>query len=162
MKRFLILVAAASLALPALAVAQTPPQKQQHTPAAKPAPRPAARPAARPQRPAATRPAARPTRPAANRPQPPRGNQAFHRGQTITRVHGPAFVYPHGWHYRHWSVGGILPRLFLAETYWYADWGALGLQAPPPGYEWVRFGPDLILVNLTTGAIEDVIYGAFY
>lgn len=149
MKRFLILVAAASLALPALAVAQTPPQKQQHAPAAKTAPRPAARPM-------------RPTRPAANRPQTPRGNQAFHRGQTITRVHGPAFVYPHSWHYRRWGIGGILPRLFLAEAYWYTDWGALGLQAPPPGYEWVRFGPDLILVNLTTGAIEDVIYGVFY
>ncbi len=183
MKHLLVLIAAASLALPTLAAAQTPPPKQQQGQTAKPGARPAARPATRPAtrpsatrpsrpatrpsatRPASTRPAARPSRPsapAATRPLPPRGGQAYHRGQTITRVHAPAFAYPRGWHYRRWAIGGILPQRFLAQTYWYADWSALGLQAPPPGYEWVRFGPDLILVNLATGAIEDVIYGAFY
>ena len=100
-------------------------------------------------------------RPAANRPLPPKGNQAFHRGNTITRVHATPFVYPRGYSYRRWGIGGILPALFLAQAYWYADWAALGLQEPPPGYEWVRYGTDLLLVNLTTGAIEDVIYGVF-
>ncbi|MEJ0065348.1 MAG: RcnB family protein [Caulobacteraceae bacterium] len=32
---------------------------------------------------------------------------------------------------------------------------------PPPGSRWVRYGPDLLLVNLTTGRVEDTAYGVF-
>jgi len=38
----------------------------------------------------------------------------------------------------------------------------LGLGPPPHGFVWVRYGPDLLLVNRRTGRIVDVIYGAFY
>jgi Ni/Co efflux regulator RcnB len=38
----------------------------------------------------------------------------------------------------------------------------MGLEGPPYGYRWVRYGPDLLLVNTRTGRIEDAIYGAFY
>jgi hypothetical protein len=34
-------------------------------------------------------------------------------------------------------------------------------QPLPPGYAGVRFGPDLLLVNLGTDEVEDVIYGVF-
>jgi Ni/Co efflux regulator RcnB len=70
-------------------------------------------------------------------------------------------VYPPGWQYRRWTIGVRLPPVFLAPTYVYPDWAALGLEAPPPGYAWVRFGPDLLEVNLTTGEVEDVVYGVF-
>lgn len=95
------------------------------------------------------------------RPRPPRGNQFFHRGQWIARIHGPVFVYPFGWHYRRWSIGAVLPSVFWVPTYFYTDYVTLGLEEPEPGYEWIRFGPDLLLVNITTGAIDDVIYGVF-
>jgi hypothetical protein len=95
------------------------------------------------------------------RPLPPRGNQFYHRGQYYGRIRGPAFVWPRGWHYRHYGIGVVFPRFFLTPNYYYNDYVALGLQAPPPGYAWVRFGPDLILVNLTTGVTEDVVYGVF-
>lgn len=96
------------------------------------------------------------------RPLPPRGNQFYHRGHAFNRVHVAPFVYPHGWHYRRWGIGGVLPRIFWSPTYYYTGWAALGLQAPVPGYQWVRFGPDLLLVNVVTGQIEDVVYGVFY
>ena len=51
--------------------------------------------------------------------------------------------------------------LLAAPSFFYSDWAALGLQSPPPGYSWVRFGPDLLLVNLTTYEVEDVVYGVF-
>ena len=51
--------------------------------------------------------------------------------------------------------------MFLAPNYYFQGWAALGLQQPLPGYSWVRFGPDLLLVNLTTNEVEDVVYGAF-
>jgi Ni/Co efflux regulator RcnB len=84
------------------------------------------------------------------------------RGHAVTRVHAAAFAYPHGWHYRRWAVGATLPALFLTPAYYYTDWTALGLPPPDFGYEWVRFGPDLLLVNIQTGEVVDVLYGVFY
>jgi len=37
----------------------------------------------------------------------------------------------------------------------------LGVGAPPRGYRWVRYGPDLLLVRSRDRKIVDVIYGAF-
>ena len=85
-----------------------------------------------------------------------------YRGRAVTRMHVSPFVYPAGWGYRRWVVGAILPPLFLVPAYYYADWAALGLAPPQPGFQWVRYGPDLLLVNVTTGAVVDVVYGAFY
>lgn len=85
-----------------------------------------------------------------------------HRPTTFHRVNVTTFRYPRGYRYRTWSVGSILPRLFLSSSYYYGNYGALGLGAPPPGYVWVRYGPDLLLVNRYTGRIADVIRGAFY
>ena len=56
----------------------------------------------------------------------------------------------------------ILPPVFLVPGYFYADWAALGLPPPQPGYQWVRYGPDLLLVDVSTGQVVDVVYGAFY
>ncbi|HEY1935498.1 MAG TPA: RcnB family protein [Acetobacteraceae bacterium] len=172
-----ILVAAAlGLLLPGLAFAQPDqrgPQAGQERQGGRPA-APANRPGpGAPQRPA---PAASPRqvqgrpvgRPAAGRPSmvaqplPPRGNQFWHRGQYYTRIRGPAFRYPPGWAYRRWTIGARLPALFLAPAYFYAGWAALGLAAAPPGYAWVRYGPDILEINLGTGEVEDVIYGVFY
>ena len=33
---------------------------------------------------------------------------------------------------------------------------------PPYGYRWLRYGPDLLLVEIAAGRIVDVIYDAFY
>jgi Ni/Co efflux regulator RcnB len=52
--------------------------------------------------------------------------------------------------------------VFLASTYFYDNYAALGLGPPPPSYRWVRYGPDLLLVNVATGRIVDVVDGAFY
>ena len=59
-------------------------------------------------------------------------------------------------------TGAILPTAFLTSAYFYSDYAALGLGPPPPGYQWVRYGPDLLLVNVVTGRIADVVDGAFY
>lgn len=83
------------------------------------------------------------------------------RGHPINRVHLAPFVYPHGWTYRRWAVGAILPPLFLAPAYYYTDWATLGLDPPQPGFQWVRYGLDLLLVNVTTGAVVDTVYGVF-
>jgi Ni/Co efflux regulator RcnB len=55
-----------------------------------------------------------------------------------------------------------LPGVFLSSAYIYTRYSVLGLGPPPPGYYWVRYGPDLLLVEHRTRRIADVIYGAFY
>lgn len=86
----------------------------------------------------------------------------FH-GHPINRVHfARPWVYPHGWGYRRWAVGAVLPALFLTSAYYYSGWEEIGLTPPPPGFEWVQYGPDLLLVNVTTGEVVDVAYGVFY
>jgi Ni/Co efflux regulator RcnB len=77
-------------------------------------------------------------------------------------IHGSPYRYPQGYRYRRWAVGGVLPLLFLSSAYFYDDYGRLGLEGPPYGYRWVRYGPDLLMVEVGTGRIADVIYGAFY
>lgn len=80
----------------------------------------------------------------------------------VRRVRAPAFRYPSGYRYRHWSAGSILPAIFLSNYYFYNNWAAVGAYPPPPGFVWVRYGPDLLLVSRRSGRIRDVIYGVFY
>ena len=77
------------------------------------------------------------------------------------RIRGPSFFYPPGYAYQRWTVGLLLPAIFLSQTYYNDGYAALGLYPPPPGSQWVRYGPDLLLVNARTGRVEDVAYGVF-
>jgi hypothetical protein len=94
-------------------------------------------------------------------PGGPPGHFMF-RGRPFHPMHLAPFIYPHGWAYRRWIIGATLPPLFLAPAYYYAGWAELGLPPPEPGFQWVRYGPDLLLVNAATGQVVDVVYGAFY
>jgi Ni/Co efflux regulator RcnB len=140
MLRIIALTAIIALGLPAVAKAEPPP----------PHPHPVVRPAVRPG-PVVVRPRA---------VVAPRGQFVYH-GRPFNRVHLAPFVYPRGFAYRRWAVGGVLPAIFLTQAYFYNDWAGLGLPPPDPGFQWVRYGPDLVLVNVSTGQITDVIYGAF-
>lgn len=96
-------------------------------------------------------------------PGGPPGAQFTYHGHEFNRFHPRReFAYPPGWSYRRWGVGAILPPLFLVPDYYFMDWADLGLPPPPPGDQWVRYGPDLLLVDVTTGQVVDVIYDAFY
>lgn len=106
-----------------------------------------------------------PQRPPQVRPPAPRP-PVYHRPgagrpPSFRPIPGPAFHYPNGYRYRRWGIGALLPMLFLSSTYIYSDWRLMGLEPPPPGYYWVRYGPDLLLVERRTRRIADVIYGAF-
>jgi Ni/Co efflux regulator RcnB len=88
--------------------------------------------------------------------------QFFYRGRAFERVRSGPYVYPPGWGYRRWEIGAFLPPIFLVRDYWYPDWDLLGLPPPPPDFQWVRYGPDLLLVNLTNGEVVEVVYDVFY
>ena len=172
MLRIFAIAAMVALVAPTIAAAQQPPnQHRGPAPAARGAPRPApggphpqvrqgapARGPVVPHGPAV----ARPVGPHPGAPGPVAGRPFMFRGHPVNRVHIAPFVYPHGWAYRRWAVGAILPPLFLVPAYYYTEWAALGLPPPDPGLQWVRYGPDLLLVNTSTGQVVDVAYGVFY
>jgi len=79
-------------------------------------------------------------------------------------VHYPhPWAYPPGFAYRLWAVGAILPPLFWAANspYYYGGWADMGLPPPDPGFQYVEYGPDLLLVNVATGEVVQVFPGAF-
>jgi Ni/Co efflux regulator RcnB len=129
-------------------------------------PRPG-RPEIQPPRPGRPQPPVRPGKPrppgrpgqGQNRPRPP--HRPGYRPPNFRPIHRPGWQYPPGYRYRRWTIGLLLPHLFLSPTYYFDDYATYGFGPPPPGYRWVRYGPDLLLVDQRTGRIRDAIYGAF-
>ncbi|MBD8526730.1 RcnB family protein [Pseudomarimonas arenosa] len=83
-------------------------------------------------------------------------------GWSGTRYRAPVrYYYPSGYHRSHWRIGYNLPLAFLISSY-YVDYGYYGLAAPPYGCRWLRVDGDLLLVELASGAIVDVLYDFYY
>ena len=54
----------------------------------------------------------------------------------------------------------MLLRVFLGSGYYFDGYSSFGVGAPPRGFRWVRYGSDLLLVNVRR--IARVVRGAFY
>ena len=67
-----------------------------------------------------------------------------------------------GYYNRRWRFGEFLPFGWFASSFWISDWGDYDLPVPPYGYEWVRVGPDALLVDTYTGEVVSSVYGLFY
>jgi Ni/Co efflux regulator RcnB len=52
--------------------------------------------------------------------------------------------------------------VFLAQNYTLYQYWTYGLPAPPPGFHWIRVGPDALLVRYGDGYVLDAAYGLFY
>jgi Ni/Co efflux regulator RcnB len=86
----------------------------------------------------------------------------YYNGGYYPQYRGTYYRYPPGYSYRTWSVGAVLPPVFLSSTYYFNDFAMIGLRPPPYGYRWVRYGPDLLLVDTRTGRVVEVVRGAIY
>lgn len=84
--------------------------------------------------------------------------QQFHAQR---RFHADFYNRPHGWYARRWGFGEFLPWGWFAPSY-YLDYEDYDLPVPPIGCEWVREGPDAVLVNVWTGEVLSVDYGVFW
>ncbi|MDB5434715.1 MAG: putative integral rane protein [Phenylobacterium sp.] len=91
--------------------------------------------------------------------KPPPHYWTYH-GHRWARFHEP-YAPPPGWVRHEWRRGERLPPAYFVPEYVIVDWRAHHLHRPPPGYEWVRVGEDLILVGIATGLIAEVIHDAF-
>jgi len=54
-----------------------------------------------------------------------------------------------------------LPSILFGSKFYFHNCHVFGLYAPPLHYRWVRYGPDLVLVNVRNGHVRDVHYDAF-
>jgi Ni/Co efflux regulator RcnB len=66
-----------------------------------------------------------------------------------------------GFYYRRWSYGQYLPAGWFAADFWINDFADYDLPVPPYGYEWVRSGPDALLVDTYSGEVVESVYGVF-
>ncbi len=55
-----------------------------------------------------------------------------------------------------------MPAVFWSPDYYVTDYDSFGLDVPPPGFQWIRYGPDLLLIDLSDGEVAQVVYGAYY
>ncbi|HEX5257146.1 MAG TPA: RcnB family protein [Sphingomicrobium sp.] len=75
-----------------------------------------------------------------------------------------AYVAPvRNWTYRPVSVGYQLQSAFFSPRYYISDYGLYHLQAPRNRWlRWIRYGDDLLLVNIRTGRVLQVVHYRFW
>ena len=72
-----------------------------------------------------------------------------HSGRRYRRS---AYVAPYrNWNYRPVTIGYRLQPAFYGSRYYISDYGAYGLGVPGRWQRWIRYGNDLLLVNVRTG-----------
>ena len=69
---------------------------------------------------------------------------------------------PFGWRYQPYSIGWRMWPSYYSSRYWLHDPWQYRLPYAPPGYRWVRYWDDAILVDTWTGEVVDVIYNFFW
>ena len=69
---------------------------------------------------------------------------------------------PFGWNYRPYQIGWRLWPSYYSSRYWIYDPWQYRLPYAPPGYRWVRYWDDAVLVDTWTGQVVDVIYNFFW
>ncbi|HJU77362.1 MAG TPA: RcnB family protein [Sphingomicrobium sp.] len=69
---------------------------------------------------------------------------------------------PFGWRYRPYSIGWRLWPSYYSSRFWINDPWRYRLPYAPPGYRWIRYYNDAILVDTWNGEVVDVIYNFFW
>ncbi|MGE0180511.1 MAG: RcnB family protein [Sphingomonas sp.] len=83
-----------------------------------------------------------------------------HQNRNLFRL--PPYYSPYNYGYRRFSAGLFLDRLFFGQRYWINDPFYYRLPAAPYGTQWIRYYNDVILVDVYTGEIIDVIHDFFW
>jgi hypothetical protein len=88
-------------------------------------------------------------------------NRYRNANRTIFRV-GIYYAPYRNYSYRRMGVGYRLDSLFFSNRYWINDPWQYRLPAVYGPYRWVRYYDDVLLVDLYTGEVVDVIYDFFW
>lgn len=66
------------------------------------------------------------------------------------------------WRYRPVTVGYQLQPSFYGSRYYVSDYNMYQLRAPGRFQRWIRYGDDLLLVNVRTGRVLQVIHNRYW
>jgi hypothetical protein len=69
---------------------------------------------------------------------------------------------PFGWGYQPFSIGWRMWPSYYSQSYWLNDPWQYRLPYAPPGYRWIRYYNDAILVDTWDGQVVDVIRDFFW
>ena len=69
---------------------------------------------------------------------------------------------PSGYRYRPVSVGYRFQPGYYGRNYWVNDWRNYRLSRPLGYQRWVRYGNDVVLVDIRNGTVVSVNNGFFY
>jgi Ni/Co efflux regulator RcnB len=85
-----------------------------------------------------------------------------HRRHHRSLFHFGFYYDPFGWSYRPYSIGSRLWPSYYRSSYWLSDPWQYRLPYAPPGYRWIRYYDDALLVDTWDGQVVDVIYNFFW
>jgi Ni/Co efflux regulator RcnB len=75
----------------------------------------------------------------------------------------PRYYSPYGnYGYQRFGIGLFLDRLFYDQRYWLDDPYSYRLPPAEYGTQWVRYYNDVLLVDIDTGEVLDVIHDFFW
>ena len=69
---------------------------------------------------------------------------------------------PFGWGYQRYNIGWRMWPSYYRSSFWLNDPWQYRLPYAPPGYRWIRYYDDAILVDTWDGRVVDVIYNFFW
>jgi hypothetical protein len=75
---------------------------------------------------------------------------------------GRYFAPYRGYRYNRLNIGFHLDSLFFSSRYWIHDPWAFRLPEVYGPYRWIRYYDDVMLVDIYTGEVVDVIYDFFW
>ena len=84
------------------------------------------------------------------------------RDRHRSSFHIGVYYDPFGWNYRPYQIGWRLWPSYYSSRYWINDPWQYRLPYAPPGYVWVRYWDDAILVDRWSGEVVDVIHNFFW
>lgn len=85
-----------------------------------------------------------------------------YRSSNRDRFRLPRYYAPRGYQYRRWSPGYRLEPFFYGRSYWIMDPWEYRLPPAYGPYRWVRYYDDVLLVDIDTGMVVDVITDFFW
>jgi len=85
-----------------------------------------------------------------------------HRDRNRGLYHRPAYVGPRGYRYRQVTVGYRLQPMYFGTRYVIADPWTYRLPRQGGGLRYIRYGNDVLLVNLRNGRVIQVYDGFFW
>ena len=92
-----------------------------------------------------------------------RAERSHDRHQRDRHHRYSSYVAPYrNWRYHRVPVGYRLRPAYYGSRYIITDYGYYGLRTPARNLRWVRYGPDLLLVDIRYGRVVQVIPGRFY